>query len=653
MLQVCKGFSNWKDATISFKKHEGSGCHREAVEVVISLPVSCRDVGAQLSQQYANELDSNRKILLKILSCIKFLGRQGLALRGDGDESDGNFLQLLKLQADEATMDWLQRKCNKYTSHEIQNEILKIMALNVLRNITLDLQQSPFLTIMIDETTDISNREQVTIVIRRVNEDLEVFEEFLGLYHVESIAAEALTAVIKDSLVRMNLSLKNLRGQCYDGCSTMSGKKSGVAKRISDEEERAVFTHCYGHSLSLAACDSVKRSKIMKNALETTHEITKLIKYSPRRDAIFSKLKAESDSVSGNSTAGIRVLCPTRWTVRADALLSIKNNYSVLLDTWDEALQATKDTESKARIHGVQAQMRTFDFIFGTVLGEIILRHTDNLSRTLQSKILSAAEGQEVAGMVVHTLEAIRDDASFDIFWIKVGKCAESLDISDPELPRRRRAPRRFEDGLAEGDFHTDTKAYYRQHYFEAVDLVVNCIKERFDQPGYRVYRNLEQLLLKAAQKEDFTAEFDDVCSFYKDDFNPALLHAQLLTFGIEYGRIQSDHDCNAKPSIFDVKDYFTSLIMAQRSLLSEVCKVVKLVLVMPATNATSERSFSALRRVKNYLRSTMTQQRLNNLLVLHVHKDITDNLKLKDIVKEFVGESEHRQNIFGKPSNF
>ena len=92
---------------------------------------------------------------------------------------------------------------------------------------------------------------------------------------------------------------------------------------------------------------------------------------------------------------------------------------------------------------------------------------------------------------------------------------------------------------------------------------------------------------------------------------------------------------------------------MAQRSLLSEVCKVVKLVLVMPATNATSERSFSALRRVKNYLRSTMTQQRLNNLLVLHVHKDITNNLKLKDIAKEFVGESEHRQNIFGKPSNF
>ena len=158
---------------------------------------------------------------------------------------------------------------------------------------------------------------------------------------------------------------------------------------------------------------------------------------------------------------------------------------------------------------------------------------------------------------------------------------------------------------------------------------------------------------MKAAEKEHVTAEFDDVCSFYKDYFHPENLRAQLLTFGVEYGRNQIDNDRSTKSTIFDIKNYFTSLAMAQRSLLSEVCKVVKLVLVMPATNATTERSFSALRRVKNYLRSTMTQQRLNNLMLLHVHKDITDKIELKAIAKEFVGDSEHRQTIFGKPSNF
>ncbi len=74
----------------------------------------------------------------------------------------------------------------------------------------------------------------------------------------------------------------------------------------------------------------------------------------------------------------------------------------------------------------------------------------------------------------------------------------------------------------------------------------------------------------------------------------------------------------------------------------------MKLILIMPTTNSTSERSFSALRRLKTYLRNTMTQQRLNNLMVLHVHKDLTGSLDLKAVAIEFFGKSEHRLNIFG-----
>ena len=87
----------------------------------------------------------------------------------------------------------------------------------------------------------------------------------------------------------------------------------------------------------------------------------------------------------------------------------------------------------------------------------------------------------------------------------------------------------------------------------------------------------------------------------------------------------------------------------AQRVLLSQVSRLLQLLIIMPATNATSERSFSALRRVKNYLRTTMLQQRLNNLLVLHVHKECTDHLDLRSTATEFIGDSEHRLRIYGK----
>ena len=82
---------------------------------------------------------------------------------------------------------------------------------------------------------------------------------------------------------------------------------------------------------------------------------------------------------------------------------------------------------------------------------------------------------------------------------------------------------------------------------------------------------------------------------------------------------------------------------------MSEICKLLRLILVIPATNAVSERSASALRRLKTYLRSTMSQVRLNNLMILHIHKQRTDKLNLKATLNEFVSCNEHRSNNIEK----
>ena len=143
---------------------------------------------------------------------------------------------------------------------------------------------------------------------------------------------------------------------------------------------------------------------------------------------------------------------------------------------------------------GVSYQMKNFDFLFGSMLGEMVLRHTDNLSRTLQDKMCSAAEGQQIAGMVIRTLQSLRNDESFDLFWSRVTNTADPLDI-EPKLPRKHKVPRRFESWLSEGHFHDDVKDLYRQLYFEAFDLSVNCIQDRFQQPGYipltKIWSNL------------------------------------------------------------------------------------------------------------------------------------------------------------------
>ncbi len=324
--------------------------------MIVKLPATTQHIGQLLSQQYACESAKNRRILLKILSSLKFLARQALPLRGHNDDHDGNLLQLMKLRGEEETeiLERLQRKSSKYLSPDMDT--------HVLRHLSHKLQESPFISIMIDETTDVTNKKQVTIVFCSVKDDFEIDEDFVGFYAVPRIDAATLFSIIKDTLARFNLSIHKLRGQCYDGCTTMSGQRSGVAKRVQNEESRAVFTHCYSHSLNLAASDSIKRSKLMKSTLDTTYEITKLIKLSPRREALLREIQDQKELLTGTDSTSIKLLCPIRGTVRADSLMSIIENYAELLNTWDNAYEAARDAETEARIQGVAAQMNNFDF---------------------------------------------------------------------------------------------------------------------------------------------------------------------------------------------------------------------------------------------------------------------------------------------------
>ena len=298
----------------------------------------------------------------------------------------------------------------------------------------------------------------------------------------------------------------------------------------------------------------------------------------------------------------------------------------------------------KARIHGVASQMKSFDFFFGVSLSELILRHSDNLSRTLQKESISAAEGQEVTSLTVTTLRSLRTDDSWKMFWGKVTRFATDVNVAEPQLPRCRKVPRRFEEGAADTHFFPATaEDHYRQIYFQALDDTTTCISHRFDQPGYQMYRNIQELLLKAARSEDYEAEVKHVTEFYASDLNAYQLKTQLQVFS-QTAASKFDKRAN----IADVIEFFKDLSPAQQEYLSELCILLKLLLVMPASNAASERSFSALRRVKSYLRATVAQSRLNHLMVLHVHKERTADLNLISVANEFIFGSEHRLTVFG-----
>ena len=244
--------------------------------------------------------------------------------------------------------------------------------------------------------------------------------------------------------------------------------------------------------------------------------------------------------------------------------------------------------------------------------------------------------------LTVKTLEGLRTDGNFDLFWQKVEMTKDQLDVNEPQLARRRKAPRRLKQGRALAEVAVSPKDEYRRVYFEALDLAVTSIRSRFDQKGFKTFSSVEQPLFKACGGQFFKEELDVVCNFFYDDFNKEDLVAELSTLHTLYHSVVEE-----VPSVNSIKTALLTMSHAQRMLLNTVCRLFQLLLILPATNATSERSFSALRRIKSYLRSTMTQARLNHLMILHYQQDFTDELDLKLVANEYISKNEARRSTF------
>ena len=188
------------------------------------------------------------------------------------------------------------------------------------------------------------------------------------------------------------------------------------------------------------------------------------------------------------------------------------------MDLWNWSLGELTDTEMKARIQSAKAHMQTFSFFFCCLLA---LKQTDNLSRTLQSPSVSAAQGNSITQSVVKSLEKFRNEESFDIFWQLLDKQRERIEVSDPSLPRKRKILKRLEDcfgyGTSDTSHFPDTpKSHYRCIYLDVLDNVIQCIKDRFNQPDFQKYMNLQELLLKAVKGEKCKKNWNQSKGFIK-----------------------------------------------------------------------------------------------------------------------------------------
>ena len=219
--------------------------------------------------------------------------------------------------------------------------------------------------------------------------------------------------------------------------------------------------------------------------------------------------------------------------------------------------------------------------------------------------------------------------------------------ISPPVLPRSRQPPRRYNSGTQEYT-HPSPKELYRQQYYEVIDLLVNEMDRRFDQETFSILQEMETLLIESCNgmKPTPSSRFSSIDN---DDFDIDRLSHQLEMLQDLVTTANEDFDMGLKEvtSIDTICEIFNICSFAKK-MMSEVHRLLSLYLTIPMTSATAERSLSALRRLKSYLRTTMTQQCLNHVIMTHVHQERTDQLDLKKIAQEFAKKNSRRIDFFG-----
>ena len=211
---ITKEFNNWKKALEAFVDHQQSTGHRVAVTYESLVP-QCGDVLEMTINDLNNKCFAKRKCLIKIMECIRFLARQGLAFKGN----DGNdiLIQVFKLlnKKDPALLTRLDNESHlKHGQHnfmhnDVQNELIELMAKQILAKKLESIRSSKLFGIMVGRDTDILNKELLSMCFRWIK-DLRAHEDSVGYYEVPDIKSDTTVTAIKDYLIKMQLSLNDL-----------------------------------------------------------------------------------------------------------------------------------------------------------------------------------------------------------------------------------------------------------------------------------------------------------------------------------------------------------------------------------------------------------------------------------------------------------
>ena len=241
--------------------------------------------------------------------------------------------------------------------------MILLMGQTILKEIIANVKDTLWYSLIANEATDVSHTEQLSITIRWVDKEYQAHKDMLGIKELRDTKAISIHHEIKDVLIGCSLPVSQCRGQAYDGASNMSGVRNGVQAIFKCEEPQALYVHCLVHNLMNLCVQGISKvCTLIRNTMDFFHDLIQLIKFLPKRLMMFDTLRKDVVLNSGESSPSLRVLCPTRWTVRNSSITSVLKNYRILMVTLEE-IQLGHD-EYAAKASGLSNKMEQFNTYF-------------------------------------------------------------------------------------------------------------------------------------------------------------------------------------------------------------------------------------------------------------------------------------------------
>ncbi|XP_065677373.1 zinc finger MYM-type protein 1 [Hydra vulgaris] len=649
------GLNDWKNIGALLSSHEKSNSYLVNFQMwkELDIRLSTEKTIDHINEQKINEKEQYwQRILERLIALVRVLATQNLAFRGTNEKlynnANGNFLKFVEYLAlfDPLMNEHVRKIKNQenktahYLGKEIQNELIQILANAIKDNILTRVKFAKYYSIILDCTPDNRHREKMTIIILFVDLEspashdgdlVKIKEHFLGFIPVEKSTGGFLAKTLIEQLKNFNLPIENLRGQGYDNGSNMKGKENGVQKKILDINPRAFFIPCSAHSLNLVVNDACKCSLDAISFFGVVQQIYSYFLGSPSRWQVFRSYFPDFT---------VKSLNDTRWESRINALKPLRYNlgkiYDALMQIFeDPRLQTTSvGNSSRNEAKGLANSICIFKLMVALVSWYDILFKVNISNKILQNKKVDLNVATQL-NITKNKLVKMRNDEGFQIIIVDAAEIAKELETVtnfEEKHVGRRRKKQHFDYETQDEALQDPKEKFKVEFYSKILDTAIQSIAERFEQMRqynsmfgflHDIYsisskssaellkncRNLEEILTHGSQKDISAADLCNEIKVLSGRLPQQMPPHEVLTFIVEQRLI----DC-----------------------LPNICISLRILLTLPVSVASGERSFSKLKIIKNYLRSTMLQERLVGLSIISIKHEESSILNLKEIVKTF-----------------